>query len=224
MHGGWLFQLSRWIRAEEIGLWFRFGWSLFDCFYGEKVGVGCEVDGSDTTVNGDKKWRLGEGLSGGQVCHGSKGSKRVANAQEKVAVAEGPEVLAVIVRAPCRACEDMAGGNFEKDCVDGAILIVLGVVDQSPEKMTCTEGEKEMLVVNVVQRQHGAASEQELDGLRLKTKTFERDTQRRLRTTGRTDGNASQEKKRRQGPEASAQQRVGVLGNRHGSWRVSLLN
>jgi hypothetical protein len=141
-----------------------------------------------------------------------------------VAVTEGPEVLAVVVRTPCSAGEDMAGGDLQKDGVDGAILIVLGFVDQAPEKVARAEGEEEVLVVDVVQREHGAAAEHELRGLRLKAETFEWDTQRRLRATGRINRSYRQEKKHGQHREASAQQRDGLLGNRHGSGRVSLQN
>lgn len=114
-------------------------------------------------------------------------------------MAKGPEVLAVIVRAPCSTGDDMAGGNFEKDSVDSAILIVLWFIDQAPEKMTCAESEKEMLVVHVVQGEHGAAGEQELDGLWLKPKTFEGDTQGRLRAASRVDRGCREEEKDRQG-------------------------
>ena len=43
--------------------------------------------------------------------------------------------------------------------------------------MAGAEGEEEMLVVDVVQGEHGAAGEQELSGLRLEAKVFERDPQ-----------------------------------------------
>ena len=93
----------------------------------------------------------------------------------------------------------MAGGYFEKDGVDGAIVIVLGVVDQTPEQMAPAEGEEEMLVVDVVQGEHGAAGEQELDGLGLKAETFKRDTKRRLWSAGGMDLSGRQEKKHGQG-------------------------
>jgi hypothetical protein len=46
-----------------------------------------------------------------------------------------------------------------------------------------------------VQGKHGAAGEHELRGLRLKAETFEWDTQRRLRATGRINGSCRREKK-----------------------------
>ena len=116
------------VGAEEIGLWLGGGWSAFDCLDGEQVGVGRENDRGDAAIDGDKKWAFGEGFSGGQVGHGSEGGEGVADAQQEVAVAEGPEVLAVVVHAPRGAGEDMAGGDFEEDGVDVAVLIVLGVV------------------------------------------------------------------------------------------------
>ena len=81
-----------------------------------------------------------------------------------------------------------------------------------------------MLVIDVVQGKHGAAGEQELDGLGLKTETFEWDTQRRLWSASGMGESWRQENKRGQGGDASAEHRDGVFGNRHGSGRVSLLN
>jgi len=50
-----------------------------------------------------------------------------------------------------------------------------------------------------MQREHGAAGKQELDGLWLKAETFERDTQGRLRAASRMNGDCCEEKKHGQG-------------------------
>jgi hypothetical protein len=110
-------------------------------------------------------------------------------------VAESPEVLAVVVHAPRGAGEDMTGGDFEEDGVDVAVLIVHRVVREALEEMAGAEGKEEMLVVDVVQGEHGAAGEEELSGLRLEAKAFERDSQGWFWATSGMDGDCCEEKK-----------------------------
>ena len=85
---------------------------------------------------------------------------------------------------PGGAGEDLSGGDFDEDCVDDAVLIVFGFVGQARDEPVSDEGEEKMLVINVVQRQHGAAIEQELRGERLEAEVFERDTEGRLGAAG----------------------------------------
>jgi hypothetical protein len=225
LNAGSLLQLRRgWgVGAKEIGLWFGCGWRALDRLDGEQIGLGREENCGDATVDGDEKWAFRERFSSGQVGHGSEDGEGVADAQEKVAVAKGPQILSMIVHAPCGAGEDTTGGYFEEDGVDVAILIVLRLVWQALEEMAGAEGKEEMLIVDVVQRKHGAAGEQELGGLRLEAKVFEWDSQGWFWATSGMAGDCCEEKKAAQDREASAQHRDGVFGNRHGSGRVSLL-
>ena len=56
-----------------------------------------------------------------------------------------------------------------QDGVDVAVLVVGRVVGQALEEAPGVEGEQQMLVVDVVEGQHGAAGEQELRGDGQKT-------------------------------------------------------
>jgi len=79
----------------------------------------------------------------------------------------------VVVRAPGGAGEDVAGGEFEQDGVDAAVHVVLGLVGEALEKVAGAEGEQEMLIVDVVNCQHGAACEEELLGEGLEAERFQ---------------------------------------------------
>ncbi|WP_433968878.1 hypothetical protein [Tunturiibacter gelidiferens] len=79
-------------------------------------------------------------------------------------MAQIPEILAMVVGAPGGAGQNVARGKFEEDGVDGAVHVVLRLVGQALEEVPGAEGEQEMLMVDVVNRQHGAACEEELLG------------------------------------------------------------
>jgi hypothetical protein len=164
---------------------------------------------------------LGEWLAGGEVGEGSKSGEGVADAEEEVAVAEVPKVLGVVVQVPGGAGEGVAGGKFDEECLDDAILIVFGLVRQARYEAVNDEGEKKMLVVDVMQREHRAAVEQELGGERLEAEVFERDAERWLGLCGE-DGSGSKKKTGQCGTEMTVQCRNGGMGNRHGTGRVSL--
>ena len=87
-------------------------------------------------------------------------------------MAKIPEVLGVVVQVPGGAGEDAAGGEFEQNGVDDAVLIVFGLVGQARDEAVDDEGEEKMLVVDVVQREHGAAVEQELGRREAGTRNF----------------------------------------------------
>jgi hypothetical protein len=110
-------------------------------------------------------------------------------------VAERPEILTVVVHAPGGAGKDATGGEFEEDGVDGAILIIFRVAGQTLHQMASAEGEKEVLLVDVVEREHRAAGEEELIRLRLKAEFFKWDAQRRVRIASGKDGVCGEEKK-----------------------------
>ena len=78
-----------------------------------------------------------------------------------------------------------------------------------------------MLVVDVVQRHHGAAVEQELRGERLESEVFKRHMQRGL-VFRREDGGGGEKKADQDRADKSVQCRNGGVGNRHGTGRVSL--
>jgi hypothetical protein len=138
-----------------------------------------------------------------------------------VAVAEVPEVLGVVVEVPGGAGEDAAGGEFEENGVDDPVLIVFRLVAQARYQAVNDEGEKEVLVVDVVQREHRAAVEEELGGEGLEAEVFEWDAERRLGLYGE-DGSAGEKKAGQGRAEEAMQCRNGGVGNRHGTERVSL--
>ena len=135
-------------------------------------------------------------------------------------MAQVPEVLGVVVQVPGGSGEDLAGGKFDEECLDDTVLIVFGFVRQARYEAVNHEGDEKMLVVNVMQREHRTAAEQELGGERLETIVFERDAERRLGFCGE-DGN-SKKKADQTGAEKVMQCRNGGMGNRHGTRRVSL--
>jgi len=136
-------------------------------------------------------------------------------------VAKVPQVLGAVVKVPGGAGEDLSGGDFEENGVDDPVLIVFGFVGQARDEPVSDEGEEKVLVINVVQRQHGAAIEQQLSGERLEAEVFERKTERWLGAAG--EERNGEEKQAGQGRAAEAVgRRNGEFGNRHGRWRVSL--
>jgi hypothetical protein len=92
--------------------------------------------------------------------------------------------LGVVVQVPGGARQGASSGEFEQDGVDDAVLIVFGLVGQAGYETVNDKGEEKMLVVNVVQREHGAAIEQELGRERLEAEVFEREAKRRFRLCG----------------------------------------
>jgi hypothetical protein len=101
-----------------------------------------------------------------------------------VAVAEIPEVLGVVVQVPVGAGKDATGGEFEENGLDHAVLVVFGLVGQARDEAVDDEGEEKMLVVDVVQREHGGAVEQELSGERPDAEFFEGDSLWRFGAAG----------------------------------------
>jgi hypothetical protein len=131
--------------------------------------------------------------------------------------------LGVVVEVPGGAGEGAAGWEFEENSVDHAVLIVFGLVGQAGYESVYDEGEEKMLVVNVVQREHGAAVEQELGGERLEAEVFERNTERGLGFCGE-DRDGGEKKKAGQGGAkegGAGRSRDGGVGNQHGNRRVS---
>jgi len=97
-----------------------------------------------------------------------------------MSVAEIPEVLGVVVEMPGGAGEDFAGRKLQENGIDDAVLVVLGLIGQARDKAVNHEGDEEVLLINIVDGEHGAAVEQELAGKGLEPQLFERDTQGRV--------------------------------------------
>jgi hypothetical protein len=164
---------------------------------------------------------LGEGLTGGEVGERSEGGEGVADAEKEVAVAEVPEVLTVVVKVPGGASENLSGGEFEEDGVGYAILVILGLIPEAWDEAVDDEGDKKVLVVNVMQREHRTATEQKLSGDGLKAEAVEGDTERRLRAA-HEPGGCPEKKKGQPATDEALKCRNGGLGNRHGTGRVLL--
>jgi hypothetical protein len=141
---------------------------------------------------------LDEGLGSGEVGERSKGGEGVANAQKELAVAKAPEVLGMVVQMPRGAGEDAAGGKFDQNGVDNAVLIVVGFVGETGNEAVDDEGDEKVLVVDVVQGEHGAAVEQELGREWLVAEVFEREPKRWLCAAGK-EGDGEEKKKPAQG-------------------------
>jgi hypothetical protein len=166
---------------------------------------------------------LGKGLASGQVGERSEGGEGVADAQEEVAVTKTPKILTVVVGAPGGAGKDVAGGKFQQDGVDCAVHVVFGFIGQTLEKVAGTEGEQEVLIVDVVDGQHGAASEEELLGERLEAELVQGKTLVGNGPASGEEGRSERKKKNAHERESAAERRNERPGNHHGSSRVSLL-
>ena len=142
-----------------------------------------------------RKGRSRKGSPLGRLASGSEGGERVADAEEKASVSEAPEILAVVVESPLGAAEDVAGGELEEDGLNVAVLVFRGFVGQTLEEATDAVGEEEMLVVDVVERVHGAAGEKELGGERREADWFQRDANARGRDCGQPEGGSRPEEK-----------------------------
>ena len=84
----------------------------------------------------------------------------------------------MIMQVPGGASQRAAAGELQQNGVDDAVLIVFGFVGKAGDEAVNDGREEKMLVVNVVQRKHGAAVEKELGGKRLESEVFKGDTQR----------------------------------------------
>ena len=99
-----------WGGAEERSLPLGSRGSAFDGLHGEEIIIGGDDDDSDAAIVGGEKRVLCKRLAGRQVGEWSEGGKSVADAEEEVAVAEAPKVLAVVVGAPGSAGQNVPGG------------------------------------------------------------------------------------------------------------------
>jgi hypothetical protein len=134
-----------------------------------------------------EKWTLGEGLTGGEIRQWSEGGEGVADTQEEMAVADVPEILGVVVEMPGGAGEDIAVGDFEEDGIDDTVLIVFGFVGEARDEAVDNESDEKMLVVNVMQGEHGAAVKQKLVGEGMEAEILDEDAQWRFGVAGESD-------------------------------------
>lgn len=173
-------------------------------------------------VEGGEEGALPEGLGGGEVGERGDGGEGVAGTKEEASVAKGPEVLAVIVEAPLGACEDAAGGEFEEEGGNVAVLVLRGIVGNALEEGAGVEGEQKVRVVHEVEGEHGAAVEEELRDKGLEAKWRKGDPKRRLRAAS-VAGNGCEDDEQRNIQPAAAAEHGEMEGNLHGSGRVSVL-
>jgi hypothetical protein len=194
--------LGRWRRggAEERSFGAGDGWGASHGLDDEQVRSRGEQDSADAAVGCDEG-ALAKGLAGGQIEERGEGGEGVADAEEEATVAEAPKVLTVIVKAPGGAGDDFAGGEFEEEGVDVAVLIVWGIVGHTGKQAANGEGEEQVLVVDVVDGEERTSREQELAGERLEAQGFEGDAERWIRAAGEERGD--QEKKQRKAEEAA---------------------
>ena len=187
----------------------------------KKVGFGREDYGADATLGG-QKGALTEGFAAREICDGREGGKSVANAKEKTPVAETPKILAAVVETPLGAAEGMTRGKLDEDRLDVAVLIFRGLVGQALKEAMGAVGEKEMLAVDVVERVHGAAGEEELGRERLVAQWFQWDANGWVGIAcGQKRNNGQQKKRKNTEVVAWPVQRGNESGNRHGCLRVS---
>jgi hypothetical protein len=219
--GGWMRGRPEERRPRRFcggcGFLFRFG------FDDEHVGVGGEEEESDVAVERGEEGALGEGCGRGEVGERGDGGEGVADAEEEASVTEGPEVLAVVVESPLGACEDAAGGEFEEEGGNVAVLVGGRVVGDALEEGAGVVGEQEVCVVDEVEGEHGTAGEEELRNERLETEWGKRDAEGWLRIASEAGGGGEEKEQGEAQEPAEAAERSGLEGNRHGWGRVSVL-
>jgi hypothetical protein len=201
----------------SCGFLFRFG------FDDEHVGVGGEEEESDVAVERGEEGALGEGRGRGEVGEWRDGAEGVADAEEEASVTEGPEVLAVIVESPLGAGEDAAGGEFEEEGGDVAVLVGGRVVGDALEEGAGVVGEQEVGVVDEVEGEHGTAGEEELRDERLEAEWRKRDAEGRVRIAGEAAGCGKEKEQGEAQKPAKAAVHGEMEGNLHDSVRVSIL-
>jgi hypothetical protein len=152
--------------------WRRGGNFSFD---DEEVRVWREEEDADGAVDDLEEGTLLEGVCGGEIGERSEGGEGVAGAEEEVAVAEVPKITAAVVKAPLGASEDVAGGKLDEERGDVAVLVGGWVAGDALEEGSGVEGEEEVMVVDEVEREHGAAGGEELRVEGLETERFEGD-------------------------------------------------
>ena len=133
--------------------------------------------------------------------------------------AEIPEVLGVVVEVPGGAGEDFSGGKLEQEGVDDAVLIVGWLIGQARDEAVGDEGEEKVFVVDVMQREHGAAVEQELGRKGLEAEIFQWDAKGWLGDAGEERRGEENQKPGQSGAEKAVLCRVGRSvghGNQYG--------
>ena len=80
----------------------------------------------------------------------------------------------MIVRAPRSTSQSFAGWKLKQDGVDHPVLIAGRAVRQALQKMFCTVGQQQMIGIDKVDGQHGAARQHELHLGILKAERFKR--------------------------------------------------
>jgi hypothetical protein len=68
----------------------------------------------------------------------------------------------MVVQVPGGAGKYAPVGKLEEDGIDYAVLVVFGLIGQARYETVNHEGDEQVLVIDIVQREHGAAVEQEL--------------------------------------------------------------
>ena len=144
----------------------RLGWGIGDGFNGDEITGGGDGDVADGAVQLDKGLLL-KGLAGGEVGKGVDEGELAADAEDEAAMADGPEIAAVVSLTPGGAGEDLAGGELKQD--GGYVLVLVGLlcVGHAGEQAAAGEGGEQVSVVDEVEGEDGVA-EQEVtigDGL-----------------------------------------------------------
>ena len=160
-----------------------------------------------------------EGVALDKVCHGSKGREGIAHAKHEVPVSEIPQILASVMRAPGGTRQHFTGWNLKQHAVDDAVLICGRTLRQALQQLLGAEGHQQVLVVDKIDRKHGAAGEQELIRKCRKTKRFQGNSSQRVRPFGKRALRHKNEQKQSQ-QLAEDGTRVDDAWNRHDDGRV----
>ena len=112
-----------------------------------------------------------------------------------------PLMVAVVVEAPICTAQDTARGKLEEDSGDVAVLILGRAVAQPEHEAGNAEGHQQMLVADIIERDHGAAGEQIPRGDGLEAERFQRDGLFGRGSFGRKQGRQEQGRKQKEGGE-----------------------
>ena len=101
-----------------------------------------------------------------------------------MAVTEAPEILAEVVKTPFGVGEFAAGGEFEEDGLDDAVLVFGWTIGDTRHETGDAEGDEEMLIVDVIDGEHGSAFEEVAGGDRLEAEGLKGNALRRVGLPG----------------------------------------
>ncbi len=87
---------------------------------------------------------LVEGVAGGQAADGVDHRQARADADQKEAMRDGPEILRLVPGVPGGASQDLAAGKLDQQRSDEAVFLLRGAVVDAGDEAVRVEGEQDV--------------------------------------------------------------------------------